>query len=286
MKKPILLIFIAVAMGSCHSADPQSNEGLVDTDQGTEIERNPTEVVAQGQEVLQQIAGDYFELYEDGADRYYPEPCGTSMWDVQIREIYEETGFWEISWAGESYPISLAEFDENGNINIETTSEVEERFTFLTNPNSKVWNFDSGRRQTPDIVRVEDIEEFDLRPCTDKEKIMEQMPGSWYKLELSDGAEVIHVPCGSASDGFDIADDGSSIDFRSGSDPNEIISISKLNSRITIIHRSAFGGESDTLVIHDKYGGVARVGTGLDTDPRYVNEQSRSSYQTVEEECY
>lgn len=269
---------------SSPSSNPE-NEPQV-TEDGTEIEGNDTgETFAEGQELLRQLEGDYYELYEDGADRYYPEPCGHAGWDVQIREIYEETGFWQISWAGESYDIVLAEKEETGNIVIETSSEVEERFTFMANPNSKVWNFDSGRRQTPDIVRVEDIENFDMRPCTNAAEIMQHLSTTWYKLEEVDNQEVIKEPCESAPAGFDIAEDGSTIDFRSGSDPDEIVSMTKLNSRITIVYRSMYGGEESTLVIHNKYGGVAQVGNGSDDDPRYVTESSSDSYAKVEEDC-
>lgn len=286
MKLNLTLVCLLLIGFGCSSPITNSeNESLVTAD-GTEIEGNETgEIFAKGQELLRQLEGDYFELYEEGAHRYYPEPCGYASWDVQIREIYEETGYWEISWAGESYDIVLAEKEESGNIVIETSSEVEERFTFMANPDPKVWNFDSGRRQTPDIVRVEDIENFDMRPCTNAVEIMQHLATTWYELEEVDDQEVIIEPCESAPAGFDIAEDGSTIDFRSGSDPDEIVSMTKLNSRITIVYRPIYGGEERTLVIHNKYGGVAQVGVGTEDDPRYVTEASSDTYEKVEEDC-
>jgi hypothetical protein len=51
------------------------------------------------------------------------------------------------------------------------------------------------------------------------------------------------------------------------------------------VHRSVYGGEPDTLVIHDKYSDVARIGDGSADDKRYVSEAGKGIYDVIEEPC-
>ncbi len=273
-----------------------SNQHQVTTKDGTEIEENSSvegqeevleeqePVVAQGQDVLAEIQGEYFELTFSPEGNYYQEPCGYSMHSVSVKEVYEETGFWEIYWAGESYSIESAT-KEGADIRIKTNSEVEEEFWFLANDQEKVWNFSSGRKTAPEVILREDVSHVQMMPCMDKEGIMEHLPSSWYKLEERDGKEVIVSPCEGSPEGIDIISNAGFLDFRSGSDPNEIVSMYKLNSRVYIVHRSIHRGKSDTLVIHDMYSDVARIGKGTSEDNRFVSEAGKDIYEVIEEPC-
>ena len=261
--------------GNRHSSAPGQEEVL---------EERESIVVEEGEELLRSIQGEYFELTFSTEGNYYQEPCGYSMHTVSVHEVYEETGIWEIWWAGDSYFIESAT-EEDGDIRIKTNSMIEEEFWFLANDQDMVWNFGSGRKEAPEIVLREDITNMPMLPCTDKEEIMRHMPSSWYKLDEVDGKQVIITPCEESPAGIDIISNAEFLDFRSGSDPNEIVSMSKLNSCVTIVHRSVYGGESDTLVIHDKYSDVARIGDGSADDNRHVSEAGKDIYEVLEEPC-
>lgn len=261
--------------GNRHSSAPGQEEVL---------EERESIVVEQGEELLRSIQGEYFELTYSPEENYYQEPCGYAMHSVSVHEVYEETGIWEVWWAGDSYFIESAT-EVDGDIHIKTNSMIEEEFWFLANEQDMVWNFGSGRKEAPEIVLREDITNMPMIPCTDKAEIMKHMPSSWYLLEEVHGKQVILQPCEEAPAGIDIISNAEFLDFRSGSDPNEIVSMSKLNSRVSIVHRSVYGGEPDTLVIHDKYSDVARIGKGTPEDKRYVSESGKGIYDVLEEPC-
>lgn len=298
MKSYSLLLITCWAIVLFGCSAPNTDSYALVTEDGTEVEGNRshdvegqeevlderTAIVAEGQELLRKIQGEYFELTTHSEGNYYQEPCEYSMHSVAVGEVYEQTGIWEIWWAGDSYYIESAR-EENGDICLKTNSMAEEKFWFLANDQDMVWDFGSGRKEAPEIVLREDITEMPMIPCFNKEEIMQHLPSSWYLLDKMDGKQVIISPCEESPAGYDIISNGEFIDFRSGSDPNEIVSMFKLNSRVSIVHRSVFGGEPDTLVIHDKYSNVARIGEGSADDRRYVSEAGKDIYEVIEEPC-
>lgn len=289
------LIYVTAILIGCGDT---SSHYQASTEDGTEIEGNRSydvegqeevfyereSVVANGQDLLLSIQGEYFELTYSSEGSYYQEPCGYSMHSISVLEIHEETGIWEIWWAGDSYYIESAT-NEGGDIRIKTNSQIEEEFWFLANDQDFVWNFGSGRKEAPEIVLREDITNLPIIPCTDKEKIMDYLPSSWYKLDEVHGKQVVITPCEESPAGIDIISNAEFLDFRSGSDPNEIVSMTKLNSRVSIVHRSVYGGEPDTLVIHDMYSNVARIGKGTSEDNRFVSDAGKDIYEMIEEPC-
>lgn len=291
----VLLSLTSILTGCKESSNNQ--ESLREGDTGIEgnqhsyapgqeevLEERETIVLEEGQELLRKIQGEYMELGNNAEGYFYQEPCGYSMHAVSVHEIYEGTGIWEIGWAEDSYYIESAT-EEGGDIHIKTNSNIEEEFWFLANDQDMVWNFGSGRKEVQEIVLREDITNMPMIPCSDKEEIMKHLPSSWYLLDEVHGKSVIIQPCEEAPAGIDITSNAEFLDFRSGSDPNEIVSMFKLNSVVSIIHRSVYGGEPDTLVIHDKYSDVARIGNGSADDRRYVSEAGKDIYEVLEEPC-
>lgn len=254
----------------------QSNKEEQEEVSGEEV----VALTAAAQTLLNTIQGEYFMLTEEGNEILFLESCSYTTPDIRIGENTEESGSWEISWLDDPVRITDAS-DDNGDIII--TTDTDEIFVFYANENNLLWNFGSGGKEVPPIVKVEALSQFKIRPCTDAAEIMKSMPANWYELTSMDDRQVIYVECESAPGGYDIGEEGKTIDFRSGSDPNTIVSMSKANNVITIQHRSAF---NDTAT-------PGTIKVNLESRKHYVQFDGRDHvsaeiqdyFDTVEEDC-
>ena len=228
------------------------------------------------------IEGKYFSLQENEGSFTYVEDCDYNDGDIQFLKKLDDVAFWEVQWLGELFDIRKVE-EKDGTITISAYSDSKKVFVLSKNENEFVWDIAlSGSEEVTSFCRAEDAPNFSVSPCTSIHKIMAGIPESWYEISEYEGENVIFVPCEDAPGGITI--DGETIDFWSGSDPYPILSMSKLFNKVTIVYQSGDQSES-TIVMHEINGHVIRFGDGSDDDSRYVEQDSKDSYPTIEEEC-
>lgn len=282
MKKICFSIILALLFARC---DNTTREG--DDEIAVALDSLETGVAAdlptEGINLILELEGEYLMLSEVDGEAFYEEPCNFNQYDVKIAESAEGSGEWELYWLDHWYPIASSE-EKSGGIYITVDSEAENVFMFLPAENDLLWNFAMmGSKSTSPIVRIEALDLVKINSCTDASAIMRNLPTVWYQLSLLDGEKVIYEYCEEAPDGLSLGEHGESIEFWNGSDPYEILSMSKANNRITIVYMTAF--REDTLYMHNFYGSVVRFGEGSGEDDLYVSEEKKGRYRVVKEEC-
>ncbi|MCH8902965.1 MAG: hypothetical protein IIA45_03510 [Bacteroidetes bacterium] len=293
---PLILFIILYGCGNQQTENTDTKSEVLET---VEIEEG--EIAEESEqieepsphfELLSQLEGTYFILTEEFDGYYYEEPCGFVEFDVKIVEVSEYSDNWEIYLPGdygEYYTITSAE-EKNEGIYITATEEVEgevRTWAFLPNPAEYVWEFITlGLKYNPQIVKAENLEEFEIRPCLDALEIMRELPSTWYMISVIDGKDVIYEPCFEPPGGFSIDKDAKWLDFWTSGDPFEILSMVKHNNRIEIVYKSEFDPEEKTFIMHNySFSQTAQFGYGIEEDEMYVSDELRSMYPTVEEEC-
>lgn len=280
---PIILLLLFAACGNPKTEVVEDELGVPDS---IEIDDDrSTDLPSEDRKLIRKLEGEYYMLREENGDIYYEEPCNFNTYDVKITESAEGSGYWEIYWLSDWYPINRAE-EKNGGIYITVETEAENIFMFLPAENDLLWNFAMmGSKEAPPIVRTAAVDSFEIRPCTDARKIMKDLPTNWYLISNIDGKKVIYEPCEEPPGGITIGEHGESIDFWTGSDPYNVISMTKANNRITIKYNSNFDETVYSIIMHDYYGTVAKFGDGKSKDDFYVSKQAKDSYRIVKEEC-
>jgi len=274
MRHSIPAICILLLITACGNPK-QSNQEEEETAANSEVTISET-----AQTLLSTIQGEYFMLTEEGNEILFLESCSYTTPDIRIGENTEESGSWEISWLDDPVRITDASND-NGDIIITTNND--EIFVLYANENNLLWNFGSGGREAPPIVKAEALSQFKIKPCTDAAEIMKSMPANWYELTSMDDKQVIYVECESAPGGYDIGEEGKTIDFRSGNDPDVVVSMSKANNMITIIHRSAMNETAPTSTIKVNIESRKHY---VQIDGRdHVSAEIQDYFDTVEEDC-
>ncbi|WP_340075581.1 hypothetical protein [Leptobacterium sp. I13] len=275
----ILLIFIG-----CRNSNTNTNKGGKEVSNPIEVESNlDNALTTEAIELVKKLEGIYYTLRKDGTNLFYEESCSYNPYDVKITEVAEESGYWDIYWLDESFSIHAVK-EKDGDIYITSKEDIENTFIFSKNTNDLLWDFAMmGSKETTPIVKIEDVENFEMKPCTDAEEIMKRIPTTWYQISELDGKEAIYEPCMEAPIGITI--DANSIDFWSGSDPYRIVSMSKLFNRITIKYQSIHNEDIGSIIMHNLYGDVIQFGNGTSKDHRYVNEQALDMYPIIKEEC-
>ena len=253
------------------------------TDDSTDTVEQTMVILSLGRELVESLAGEYFLMSDDSGGGFRHEPCKFVRFDLNVYEIAEGSGFWELHWLEDIYPIHSAQ-EKDGVIYVRSETDMERLFLFTSTDDERLLRFAMmGTREPPLIVRVEQVEEFYIEPCTDIDEIMKKLPATWYLITEMDGKDVIYVECQAPPGGLSIG--GGTVDFWSGSDPYPILRMHKSNNRITVVYKANFGEWIDSLVIYDLYAGVAKIGFGDDDDDRYVSEAAKERYVVVEEEC-
>ena len=233
-------------------------------------------------DLIKKIKGEYFIMVQTGNEIIYSEPAEFKSYDIKIYEVVEESGYWEIEWYGTTYPIKYAEQKEDDIYLVTDRDDIT--FIFIKNENHDFWNFaEMGSKNNSPIVKTTEIKKYKAEPCTDMDEILRDFPNSWYQISIIDGEDAIFIPCEDAPGGIGI--ESGTIGFWNGSDPDEIVSISKLYNRLTIIHQSVFDGSKDTTVIHNLQGNTAQFGKGNNQDGFYVMESAKAFFTTINEEC-
>lgn len=272
-------LFLVVT--GCSSPHTATNEDQPSVSGSTETVNNETAVSSASTEILQKLEGKYFELSVDEGALYFQEPCEYDFPFMEVSSGSDESGGY-IYWGEEFYSIITVE-EQNGKIVIKTDSELEGQFTFSANNNKLLWNFESERKRSPAIVRIEDVQNFEIWPCTDTGEIMKNLSTSWFELSEIDGEKVIYSPCESAPGGYVFGENGESIDFGSGSDPDAIVSMSKLDNQISISYRDQYNEletpRSMTVNLTDNKNLI------YVNDTQYVSEQGKDEFPSVDEDC-
>ncbi len=280
----LIALFFVVLFISCDNSEMKTIEDELENNLEIVEEENAWgEFLPKEQELMQKLDGEYYLLSGEGEEIYYQDYCDFSSFDISVYEASKDSRHWLIHWAGEEYKINKVEETKNG-IYITTLSESEQDFMFSHNENKLLRNFGSGAKEAPLIVRVEDLENFEIRPCTDEKAIIKDAGRSWYLVSLIDGIEVVFEPCMEAPGGFSF--DEKSIDFWSGSDPYEIISFSKFNNKTIIVYQTRLDNKLDSLVVNGLNREVIHIKNSDGQDEYYVSERSRKElYPTLEEDC-
>ncbi len=279
----VLLLALLFSCGNQNSK--KNNEDPAGaSDQETENQISEKAISSEGLELLQKLKGNYYTLQQDGDALFYQEKCTYNEKDISISEIAEGSGYWEFYWLNETLDIHQVE-EKEGSIYITSHTDEDQTFIFSQHKNKSVWDLTvAGYRDTTPLTRVEDAHTFTAKPCTDIAEIMQRIPESWYLLTEIDGENVLYEPCEDAPGGITI--DETSIDFWSGSDPYQVVSMRKLFNKVTITYQSLYDRQiQDSIVMHDMYSAVFKFGKGTEDDNNYVSEQSKDSFTTVQEDC-
>lgn len=282
MKNPLFLIALLLICTSCGNQNSKENDSSTESSEVQDVQDESSFI---DPSLIAKVEGDYYILQGDGDKNYYQEPCNYLSYNLKISETAEGSGDWNIEYEDDSYEISLIE-DKEGDIHVTTKAApgMESTFLFEQNKNELLWSFaEIGFSELSPMVKVQNLENFEIKPCTDAAEIMSHLPTTWYELVEIDGEQVIYAECESAPSGYDIDENGESIDFRSGSDPDIIVSMSKINNQITILHRSAYNeSETPRSILVDLSNRKDFV--NFHGEP-HVSDQVKDSFPAVDEDC-
>jgi len=236
--------------------------------------------------LVAKVEGEYFLIESEGEEIYYQEPCDFRSYDIKISESAEGSGEWSIQHQGDYYDIAKIE-EKEGNLYVNTRADqpgMDLTFLFGQNEQELLYDFSlMGMSDNSRMTRVQHLDKFENRPCTDRDEIIAGLESTWFYLSTIDNETVIYIPCEETPGGFGVED--GSFDNWSGIDPFPIVSMSKENNRITMIYKSVFSEETFELVLHNYTGTTIQLGKGSETDETYVSEQAKEIYDEVEEEC-
>ena len=163
------------------------------------------------------------------------------------------------------------------------SEDSEYVFVLSKNKKDKVWDFGVlGYKDQTYLTRVENIAEFEIKPCTDIEKIMHEIPDTWFEISTIEGQEVIYEPCESAPGGITITT--KTIDFWGGSDPYKIRSMTKLNNEVTIIYERHDLSESK-IIFKEWNETILSIKIEDKNAVKHVSKEAKGNYPIIEEEC-
>jgi len=282
----LYLLPLLILMG-CGNQSSESNvaSSSIDEEGGNDA-TVPEAAVSIDRSLLSKIADEYYIVTTDNDQVYFQEPCEYLPYHVNITETAEDSGEWNIYYNGDTYDIAQVE-EAEGDIRIVTRAEsagMESTFLFSPNENESLWDFiEVGMQGISTLAKTYEMENIEIRPCSDMSKIMAYMEDSWYLISKIDGKDVLYEPCEEAPGGFSL--EGSNYDNWSGSDPYAIVSMTKKNNIITMKYKSLYNDEIQTQIIHNLAGEVIQLGDGSPDDSHYIREESKDIYTTIEEGC-
>ncbi|MFD0964173.1 hypothetical protein [Pseudofulvibacter geojedonensis] len=280
MKTLKLLFLLSFLLISCNNKQKQATKKTAEINTTKEIRNIDTH----GLDLINKISGKYFILTEENNTIYYKEKCQYTPYDIEVvRKVEDINDYWLLNWQGETYEINHIEEKNN---DIYLTSD-ENDFTFIFIKKAKSWYFaELGMKGLYPISKIENIKKYKSIACTRAKEITKTLPLNWTELTNIDGNEVVYVPCEEAISGIDLnySEEGNTIDFRSGSDPLQIISTSKLYNKITITYEYS-DGNKNSIVIHDFQGNTIKIGKGNSQDNKYINKENETQYSIVKEDC-
>lgn len=286
MRQLLMIISVAILLTNCSSPKNDTENADTSTDSSSNSEIIEEEYSGtEGVELISELAGEYYNLQKEGSSVYYQAPCTSSPYDLKISETAEGSGEWTINWEEQEHTIAKAEKKE-GDIYINTAAPKGMDFTFILSKSSTkdLWEFvELGISGVSTMAKNEDLENFEIKPCTDTQAIMKTLASQWFLVSKVEGKDVLFVPCEEAPGGFSI--DAESYDNWSGVDPYEVLSVAKTLNEIKIVYKSIYGEDTQTKSIKNFNGTVLYVTNGNGEDELYIREDSKDIYSEVEEEC-
>lgn len=232
--------------------------------------------------LIQQFVGPRFFLKKKGESYTFEDACDFRDFDISIAETAEYSNDWELTFYGETYSITGIK-ETKGDIGL--TTDKSKTFVFRRTENPMVWGFlVNGNDNIRYLAKKHELENFNIRACTDINKIMNNTSTTWYQLTEKKGILSIEVPCEDAPAGITI--DGSFIDFWSGSDPYPIVSMSKILDKVTIVYTSVFDEtKRESIIMHSPGHNLIKFGKGVYEDNYYVAEVALKEYPEILEPC-